>query len=778
VKGPKERNLLSAISITVSRRRSAFQYQEMNPYLKKILFALFFVSGFCGLLYQVVWMRLAFASFGIITPVLSVVISVFMLGLACGSWAGGKWIGSLGRRLKISAIFLYAIAEFMIGLGAFAVPTLFTLGESVLLSAGESDSLRYLFFSAVVIALSIFPWCVFMGTTFPLMMAFVKEVDRSNTQSFSFLYLANVIGAMFGTLLTAAVLIELLGFRHTLWVAGGFNLLVAGASMAIGFGSPRPKFLKAATLEIGTGNLPLQTTVAAVYDRRGSASQHVNLRNVILFTTGLTSLAMEVVWTRAFTPVIGTQVYAFALLLFVYLLATWTGSYSYRRWGLSRGSHFSTAGLLALLSVFAFLPIVLNDPRVNPMEGSDPRINPVSTHAVMVLASIFPLCAALGFLTPLLIDEGSEGNPREAGKAYALNTLGCILGPLLASYFLLPLAGAKLSMVLLALPFLFLCFIHSKSLSRKSRWATGLVSGVLLVSSLFFSASYEEPHPGTRNSIVRRDHTATVISEGEGMGKMLWVNGIGITVLTPITKFMAHLPLAFHKSKPESALVICFGMGTTYRSLLSWDVQTTAVELVPSVKEAFGYYFDDAEAILKNPKGQIVIDDGRRFLKRTDRTFDVITIDPPPPHEAAGTSLLYSEEFYELVKQRLRPNGILQQWFTFGEEKTLQAMVRSLTSSFPYVRAFPSIKGWGYHFLASLTPTEVPAIEEIVLRLPDRARNDLLEWSNGQDLKEYLNLVLSKEVPVTRLLDPDPDIRITDDRPFNEYFWLRRWRSD
>jgi spermidine synthase len=237
---------------------------NMNPFLKRILFALFFISGFCGLLYQVVWVRLAFASFGIITPVLSVIISVFMLGLACGSWAGGKWIGSLTRKLKISAIFFYAIAEFMIGLGAFIVPKLFTLGEAALLSAGESDSLRYLFFSANIIALSIFPWCVFMGTTFPFMMAFVKEVDRSSNQSFSFLYLANVIGAMFGTLVTAAVLIELLGFRHTLWVAGGFNLLIAAASVAIGLRSPRPKPFQGAIRESEAIKFPLREPVAGV----------------------------------------------------------------------------------------------------------------------------------------------------------------------------------------------------------------------------------------------------------------------------------------------------------------------------------------------------------------------------------------------------------------------------------------------------------------------------------------------------------------------------------
>jgi len=174
---------------------------------RRALFALFFVSGFCGLLYQVVWVRLAFASFGIITPVISVVISVFMLGLALGSWAGGRWIGVITRRSRRSAIYFYALNEALIGLGAFAVPRLFALGERVLLRLGEANSVSYLFSSGVAIALSIFPWCVFMGATFPLVMAYVKEQDRTSEKSFSFLYLANVFGAMFGALSTATALI-------------------------------------------------------------------------------------------------------------------------------------------------------------------------------------------------------------------------------------------------------------------------------------------------------------------------------------------------------------------------------------------------------------------------------------------------------------------------------------------------------------------------------------------------------------------------------------------
>src|SRR5262247_3189133 len=108
---------------------------------KAFLSACFFVSGFCGLLYQLVWVRAAFASFGVITPVLSLVISVFMLGLSLGSWGGGKLIDRLVRNTDISGIFFYGLSEFGVGLGAFLVPPLFAAGERLLRSIGEAGSL-------------------------------------------------------------------------------------------------------------------------------------------------------------------------------------------------------------------------------------------------------------------------------------------------------------------------------------------------------------------------------------------------------------------------------------------------------------------------------------------------------------------------------------------------------------------------------------------------------------------------------------------------------------
>ena len=248
----------------------------------------------------------------------------------------------------------------------------------------------------------------------------------------------------------------------------------------------------------------------------------------------------------------------------------------------------------------------------------------------------------------------------------------------------------------------------------------------LLLSTIWINRSYEEQYP---DGVVRRDATATVISVGSGMDKRLLVNGVGITSLGTVTKMMAHLPLLLVHQPPQTALDICFGMGTTYRSLLTWDsVHVTAVELVPSVKQAFGYYHADAAQVMANPRGHVVIDDGRRFLSRTAESFDVVTIDPPPPIEAAGSSLLYTREFYRLISKRLRPGGVLQQWFPGGTTQEAQAIARSLTDVFPYVRAYHWSKDWGIHFLASNQPIRNLTQQEIQNNLPIAAHKDLLEW--------------------------------------------------
>ncbi|HTB33710.1 MAG TPA: fused MFS/spermidine synthase, partial [bacterium] len=616
----------------------------MKPTPKGLVFVFFLLSGFCSLLYQVVWLRLAFAAFGVITPVLSVVLSVFMAGLFAGTWGAGRWIGALTRRSGWPALAFYALAELAVAAGAFAVPRLFALGQAALLGSGASDSTGYLLRSALVITAALFPWCAAMGATLPCMLAHLRGGGERGEDGFSFLYLANVVGAMLGVLVTALVLVEALGLRGTLDLAASVNALVGLSAGALALG-------------LGRAAAPIKPAAPAA-----PVAKPADGSLAILFLTGFCSMAMEVVWTRAFTPVIKTQVYSFALILFSYLLATFLGSALYRR-GLRAGRAGSTAQLLAGLAFSAILPLALNDPRFG--------LGPVAT-----LLSIVPFCMGLGYLTPGLVDQVSGGSADGAGRAYAINILGSCLGPLAASYLLLPWLGVKASLLALAAPFLAAWLLLRRGRADAGRRALlGALGLAMLALCLAGFKTYEDRPSGYQGPwVVKRDDTATTVAFGQGRDAVLLVNGINITGVTAITKVMAHLPSASLAQAPHKALVICFGMGTTFRSLSSWGMPVTAVELVPSVRDQFGYFHADAAAVLARPGNQVVIDDGRRFLQRSRDSFDVVTLDPPPPVEAAASSLLYSEEFYALVKQRLAPGGILQQWVPGGDPSTVKAM--------------------------------------------------------------------------------------------------------
>jgi len=306
----------------------------------------------------------------------------------------------------------------------------------------------------------------------------------------------------------------------------------------------------------------------------------------------------------------------------------------------------------------------------------------------------------------------------------------------------------------------------------RAKFSLATAAAVLIFA---FSHDYATLYPVHR---VRRDYTATVVAANTGWSRTLLVNGIGMTALTPDTKFMAHLPAAFMSRRPKKALVICFGMGTTFRSMLSWDVPTTAVDLVHSVPEMFSYYHADADAVRNSPLARIVIDDGRRFLDGSGETYDLIIVDPPPPPSAPGSSLLYSREFYEIVRRHLAQDGILQMWHPTveGDPATATAVTKSLTNSFPFVRAFVSVDGYGIHYLASMQPIPVMSSSTLAGRLPARAVSDFAEWGPRHTAEEQFKEVLSREVEIHRLLSLSPRTpAITDNQPINEYYLLRNW---
>lgn len=724
--------------------------QPSQKVFREVFHLLFFISGFCSVLYELVWLRLSMAQFGVTTAMVSIVLSVFMGGLGAGSWASGAWIRKYADGLKIPALRVYALTELLIGLSGILVPYELTLGRRLLERLDLSSSAAYYFTSGIWVTGSLLPWCALMGATIPIGMRATRQtIPREAGRSFSYLYTANVAGAVVGTVVPLLV-IEILGFRKTLWVGAACNACIALAAFTLSRGDSRESPEERAE----------PAAPAATRDSR-------NGRGIIvlLFLTGLTSMGMEVVWVRQFTPYLGTVVYAFAGILCVYLAGTFAGSTIYRRWSARHPGELPQESpvLWTLLALASLLPLVMSSPDVD------------LSKAARMIPAIAPFTGLLGFLTPMLVDRRSGGDPGRAGRAYAVNVLGCILGPLLAGFLLLPFLSERWSLIVLSLPWLIFGL-------RAVRPGFGLVARVAAYALLplaglmiFKGEGYDETYPQQQ---VLRDSTATVIAAGSGMDKQLLVNGYGMTSLTPITKMMAHFPLAFLDRSPQNALDICFGMGTTFRSLLSWKIQTTAVELVPSVPRMFSYFHSDGGEFMQSPLAHVVIDDGRRYLERTTQTYDLITVDPPPPVEAAGSSLLYSEEFYAVARQRLRPGGILAQWFPDGDAQDFTAVARALRNSFPYVRVFGSIDGWGLHFLASEQPLPTRTAEDLLRRLPAAAVADLTEWDSpgGNDAAEdALDTVLHNEVPIDAVIARSPSTpSMRDDLPINEYYALRR----
>ena len=724
-------------------------------------FLFFLTSGFCSLVYQVVWLRLAMAQFGVTTPLVSMVLATFMGGLGLGCWGVGRLTDRFKGSSPAAPLRAYALTELLIGLSAVVVPIHLAWGHSILLQLGGGETIgaaTHYAFSGLWLASALLPWCACMGATIPLAMSAIDAGLGGSKHSFSYLYLANVLGAILGTLVPAFVLIEIFGFRGTSLLAATLNGMLAITAFWLstrpGLGDSKPPMAQAAS-EGGPRAIPAPNSTL-----------------LLLFTTGLVSLGMEVVWIRQFTPYLGTVVYAFATILAAYLFATWLGSRAYRAW-VERRSPETSGPLWMWLAPLALMSALAADPRLPLGDG----VSVVTFFRVFL--GIGGFSAAAGFLTPMLVDRWSQGDSKRAGDAYAVNVLGSVIGPLIAGFGLLPWLREETALLVLAAPLVLIAIvvlIRPRRLGLAPvRHGRATFAGVVLVSAAIplvssdFEGIFEE-------RVVRRDATAMVLATGEGMERRLLVNGQGVTLLTPATKMMVHLPLAFLPHKPTSGLVVAFGMGTSFRSMLSWGIESTAVELVPSVVELFDYYHEDASTLMKSPNAVVVVDDGRRFLERSEKLFDVVIVDPPPPLGAAGTSLLYSKEFFALVRRRLSRGGILQQWLysPTGDDVVRASVAKALVESFPHVRAFRAFEGNGYHLLASEQPIQDRDAVALGARLPPEAAADLLEWGPYDSVEHTFRAMLEAEVSIQELIDGAPDARpLEDNWAVNEYYWLR-----
>ncbi len=740
-----------------------------------IIYTFFFFSGAAGLIYEIVWGRMLVVIFGNTTNSMVAVISAFLSGLALGSVLFSRFSN---HQSKKNLLRTYSLLEMGVGLSALSTLLLFPLIEPIYSNVSDGSSVTFLLILVkfcMTFAILIVPTFL-MGATLPVLIDFIKSYYPDLGKNISMLYAVNTFGAVFGTALSAFLLIELAGLRGTLYIAVMINILIAVGSFII---KPRE-------------NLSLVEVKEDISDNNiDQDSQDVKrwLIFLVIGISGLISIAYQILWTRILTPAVGTFIYAFAGILIIYLLGIALGSLFYNKYlNAEKRSYliFSVSeffiGFFALFSVF-----------VSSLYFRELLENLVLFRKIIVIPILLPAAFFMGVSFPAAIDAlgESKNHGRVVGLVYFFNTIGSILGGFLASFFFIPFIGSTQSVLLLA-GFNFLLAILLVVGSRAKLFKEKVTKIIFNFSiilffvcvSLFYlkgdqlyEANAQKLIEGAKSlGLVysfQEDETGSVFASNDPSkynSAQLIVDGIGMTSKDLETKLMAHVPIAIHQN-PKDMLVVALGMGTTFRSAIKHDLNVDAIELSRSVANSFPIFYPDASDILRQSNAKIIINDGRNYAVLTDKNYDIITIDPPPPFNSAGTTVLYSENFYRDLVKRLRVDGLVNQWIYFNSNEDDIAMaMNSFLKVFPYVTVYYSPKDTvlGVNLLGSLSPINIDDSRIEKIFSSEIVKKDLAEVGSIIEPSKVRSIIIANQNDLLSYLNNFSTI--TDDRPSTEYF--------
>ncbi len=555
-----------------------------------------------------------------------------------------------------------------------------------------------------------------------------------------------------------------------------------GRSLLPGFAWPRPRFR------------PLEPSAGVARLESAPAASNAGLAIAVAFVSGLTSLGYQVLWTRLLSSGTGNTTYIFTTILTIFLVGIAGGAVLFTK-GIGRGAgRIGSLGITQLaISAIALFGIALISDRL--------ILLPLSSKILYV---VLPATLIMGLALPIasgLAARGDETVGGDTGRLLAANTAGTVVGTFIVPFFLIPLIGSPRSVVVLALCNALLgtalilrarrapAGVDTRTwrpMPRPVRWSAvgfgGLLAvlavlGIVVQSNLIVDPGQARVLRFGTLYASAEDEIASVQAGALGTQKHLWVAGTSMTALTVDAKLMPLLPLM---ARPQSQrlLAIAFGMGSSYRMGLTAGLTVDGVELVPSVPKMLGYYASDAAQVLADPRGQLFITDGRNHVELTDRTYDIVVVDPPPPIQSSGTSVLYSREFYQAASSRLTPGGVMMEWMPYNQNiDEFRAHVRTFNSVFPQVTIAFGPGGYGVFMLGSTQPIELtsaralpilqrPGVMAELENTPDNGGRSLADW-----VRQIPSLVWISGRQVARFGGTGP--LITDDQPRTEYFLLR-----
>ena len=738
---------------------------------------LLFLSGLSALVFQVLWVKQLGLVVGVEVHAVALGVAAFFGGLALGGW----WAGPLADRQR-RPLRLYAAVEAGIAvLAVLATLALAHIAAPFVWLDAHAGPLGWL----LPMALVMLP-ALWMGATLPVLVRAVAPVEGRMGRAGGGLYAANTAGAIAGALLASFLLIPTLGVRGAALAAGGLNLLVAAAAWA---------------LERGRTAEPDDVGASLVEDAASSEPMPAPARTALWLyaVAGGIALGYEVVWSQALVQFMSTRAFAFSVLLATYLAGLMLGSALQARWADRIRDPWGTfgllvagAGLVALLKLALLGPCLLQwqSAAAALLPGPDDRLAAMSLRfAVAGLAIVFLPTLLLGAAFPvalrLVVDTRRVG--RDLGRVVALNTLGGITGTLLAGFVLVPLLGLVRALGLLAIAAAAVGLLAVWRAPGRSRWAWPVVSAVALGSIVAAVAPPQDRlaqllTKGRGGKLVfyeeSRGGTVAVIEQRSGSHafKRLYIQGVSNSgdAMTSLRymRLQALLPLIVAKEEPRSALVIGLGTGITAGALLAYPTlqERVVAELLPAVVRA-APQFAGNQSVASDSRVQIRLRDGRRELLGSEQTYDLITLEPPPP-SAIGVVNLYSSDFYRLAAARLAKGGLFAQWLPLPtqNEEDSRALVRSFLDVFPHATL------WSTELHEMLLVGSFEPIELDVPRIAQRFKQptvaaSLAEVGVSSPAALLATWVMGRDGLERFARDALP---VTDDRPRIEYAdWVR-----
>jgi spermidine synthase len=717
--------------------------------------ALFFLSGACGLTYQVLWLRLLSLVFGVTVYAASTVLAAFMAGLALGSAAAGPLVSRIRRPLRV-----FGIAEILIGVSALSTPWALGAASAIYapLRAAGPDSLAMLTTARVLVSFVVLlvP-TMLMGLTLPVLSA--SSVVRGSRfgSRLGALYAVNTAGAVTGAVLTGFYLIGAIGMRRSFLLGATVNVLVGVLA-----------------LWLDRGDAPARADGTPVIEHAGRSATPWPAIATFVTVSGFVALALEIVWFRMLLQYLAATTYAFTTMLATVLAGIATGGAVAARllrhdgdWATRLVVIQVTSAVLCLASaVFLGWSYGAGWRTSGDIQASVTAILPV---AVMMGVS-FPV--ALHLAASPAAHETAGAVARRVGRLYALNVTGAIAGALVGGFLLLPQLGTRRSLIavaaLLGVSALPLVLRHP----RRGRMVAVLGVAAAAFASIAarvpdpFTAAYQRRYGRDMREFWRDEGAQTAVSvHVSQFRRALYLDGLHQANDGPemvlLHRVIGHLPMVLHPA-PENALVIGLGGGATSGAVSQYPgTRVQVVELSDGVRRAASFFAHVNYDVLEQPNVHLRVDDGRNFLLLSGERFDVITADIiQPVHAGAGN--LYSREYFTLVRRALADGGLVLQWIGHRPPTQYRLIMRTFLDVFPHATLWLD----GNLMVGSLTPLTLDpsalarrrTVPQTAAALDEIGLGDvetLRSWYTGgpDEMRRYVG----------------PGLLLTDDRPLMEY---------